>query len=286
MHSNSLIASITALAGVAAAAPAPEHRARAAEPWIASNGTLLFAGHGIPAGSQFDVAAPAGYIPGAPAFSVHCDAYNNYGGPDAAGTACSWRGERPDKYSAVSAFTDYQTLGVTVRHQWLGEGGVRRVSSAAGTLPAPPQYQVILDPFLLAVADAVRDLPGVVGDYGTWSAAGADFVRDSAGRLRGMQYRLSAPAGYAPGAPAFEVACFYDYNPDASVFPECTPVGAGTGGAKVSLWASVASFITIVHHEWTDVDGTAYQLVGTSDALPDLGTVTEFTIKPDILYTL
>ncbi|KAI1175455.1 hypothetical protein F4777DRAFT_578952 [Nemania sp. FL0916] len=286
-----LVASFTAFAGVATAAPAPGHEARAPAPWIAVNGTGVIAGHGLVSGAEFDLAVDAGYLDGAPGFHVHCVAYYVYSG-DAADdtTACTWYGTQP-AYSEVAAATDYNTLAVTVQHQWLAAGGIRKVSSAVGTLPAQPDYQVPLAPFPLEVSDVVTSLPGVIGDFGTWTATNADFVRDSAGRLRGMQYDLSAPSGYALDAPGFEVSCYYDYNPDPTVFPVCTPVvgklaAAGSGSSQVSLWASVLYNITTVHHEWTAANGTKFQLVGTSDALPDLGQVTTFTISPDLLNTL
>ncbi|KAI1124533.1 hypothetical protein F5Y10DRAFT_29346 [Nemania abortiva] len=285
MHNRNLLTSFAALAGVATAAPAPGHKARAIEPWIATDGTALFAGHGILAGAQFDVSAEAGYILDAPAFDVHCPAYYVYNGAASNGTACTFLGPQP-AYSAVYAYTDYDTLAVTVRHQWLSAGGVRKVSSAVGTLPAQPAYEVTLDPFPLQVSETTTSLPGIIGDYGTWTATNADFVRDSAGRLRGMQYKLSAAQGYALDAPGFEVSCYYDYNPDATVFPICTPLGSIAAGSQVSLWASVLYNITTVHHQWTASDGTIFQLVGTSDPLPNLGQVTEFTINPDLLNTL
>ncbi|KAI0427441.1 hypothetical protein F5Y09DRAFT_316270 [Xylaria sp. FL1042] len=277
-----LLASLTTLASVAVAAPSSSHETRATASWTATDGTALFAGHGILSGASFDVSAAAGYIAGAPAFNVRCDAYYVYGGATSEGTACTWKGAQP-AYSSVYAYTDYNTLAVTVLHQWLGADNYRKVSSGVGTLPATPQYNVPLDPFTLQVSDTVTSLPGLVGDFGAWSATDADFVRDSAGRLRGMQYQLSAPDGYALGAPGFAVSCYYDYNPDPNVFPDCTPVGTSS---EVSLWASVLYNITTVHHEWTADDGTKYQLVGTSDALPNLGKVTEFTIVPHYLYTL
>ncbi|KAI8951303.1 hypothetical protein F4801DRAFT_293271 [Xylaria longipes] len=278
MHA-SLLTSLSVLASVAAAAPAPEHKTRATEPWVATDVTGFLAGHGLIAGASFDISVEAGYILDAPAFDVHCDAYYAYsGGSD--GSACTWRGPQP-AYSTVYASTDYDTLAVTVRHQWLAADGFRRVSSAVGTLAGRPAYGSTLDPFELQVSDSVTKLPGLIGEFGLWSATDADFVRDSAGRLRGMQYKLSAPAGYAFDAPGFDVSCFYDYNPDASVFPACTP-----SGSQVSLWASVLYNITTVHHEWTAANGTKFQLVGTSAALPNLGQVTEFTIEPDVLNTL
>lgn len=286
MHGK-LISSITALAGVAAAAPSTQqHKARATE-WQATSVTNLFAGHGIVAGASFDLSASANYILDAPAFDVRCDAYYSYGGV-AEGTVCAFKdGSAQPKYSTVRASVDYNTLTVNVNHQWLAGNSYRKVSSAAGTLTAKPNYEVVLGDFPLTVSDDVTQVPGLVGDFGAWTATEADFVRDSEGRDRGMQYKLSAPEGYAVNAPGFEVSCFYDYNPDASVFPECTPIGDAAAGSKVSLWASVLYDITTVHHEWTAADGTKYQLVGTSDPLPQLGAeVAEFTIKPDVLNTL
>ncbi|KAH8167813.1 hypothetical protein CIB48_g427 [Xylaria polymorpha] len=279
MYSN-LLTSLSVLASVAAAVPAPEHQARAAEPWVVTGATALSAGHGIIAGTIFDLSVEADYIAGAPAFDVRCAAYYVYGGATSQGSECSFTGPQA-AYSAVYAQTNYDTLAITVKHQWLATDGHRRVSSAVGTLPARPAYGSTLDPFSLQASDSVSTLPGLVGHFGTWSAADADFVRDSAGRLRGMQYKLSAPAGYALDAPGFDVSCFYDYNPDASVFPACTPAGS-----QVSLWASVLYNITTVHHQWTAANGTKFQLVGTSDALPNLGKVTQFTISPDVLNTL
>ncbi|KAI0120172.1 hypothetical protein GGR51DRAFT_545183 [Nemania sp. FL0031] len=285
MH-GSLLTTLAAVAGVVTAAPAASHKARAIDPWVATDGKVLVEGHGIAVGVQFDVSAPAGYLLDAPAFSVHCPAYYVYNGAASNGTACTFSGAQP-AYSAVYAYTDYNTLAVTVRHQWLSAGGVRKVSSAVGTLPSAPAYDgTPLDPFSLQVSSAVTALPGIIGDYGVWTATNGDFVRDSAGRLRGMQYKLSAPAGYALDAPGFDVSCYYDYNPDATVFPVCTPIGSAAAGSQVSLWASVLYNITTVHHQWTGADGKTYQLVGTSDPLPNLGQVTEFTINPDLLNTL
>ncbi|KAI1284473.1 hypothetical protein F5Y07DRAFT_4755 [Xylaria sp. FL0933] len=275
-----LLASLTTLASVVVAAPASSQEARATATWTATDGTALFAGHGLLSGASFDISSEAGYIAGAPAFDVHCDAYFVYNGAASNGTECTWKSAQP-AFSAVYAYTDYNTLAVTVRHQWRGADNYRKVSSGVGKLPASPQYDVPLDPFTLQVSDTVTSLPGLVGDFGAWSATDADFVRDSAGRLRGMQYHLSAPAGYALGAPGFSVSCYYDYNPDPTVFPACTPASAG-----VSLWASVATDITTVHHNWAAANGTKYQFVGTSDPLPNLGQVTEFTIVPHYLYTL
>ncbi|KAI1192025.1 hypothetical protein F5B17DRAFT_126894 [Nemania serpens] len=288
MRGNLLVASAAALAGAVAAAPAVEHETRATTSfWTAVNGTTLYITHGILGGASFDLSVAAGYIAGAPGFHVHCDAYYVYNGAASNGTACSWSGgTQQPAYSTVSAYTDYDTLAVTVYHQFLGGDGYRRVSSAAGTLPVRPQDSTPIPPFPLQVSSVVTQLPGKIGQFGTWSATNADFVRDSARRLRGMQYKLSAPAGYALDAPGFSVSCYYDYNPDPTVFPACTPVGAIAAGSRVALWASVLYNITTVHHEWIAANGTKFQLVGTSDPLPDLGKVTTFTIHPDILNTL
>ncbi|KAI1165227.1 hypothetical protein F5B18DRAFT_206737 [Nemania serpens] len=280
MH-GSVLASL-ALAGAVAAAPALETRATT---WTAVNGEALQVTHGILGGSQFDLSVAAGYIAGAPGFDVHCDAYYVYNGAASNGTACSFSGAQP-AYSTVSAYTDYNTLAVTVYHQFLASDGYRRVSSAVGTLAARPSTDAAIPPFPLQVSGSVTKLPGRIGQFGTWSATNADFVRDSARRLRGMQYKLSAPAGYTLDAPGFSVSCYYDYNPDATVFPVCTPVGTIAAGSRVALWASVLYNITTVHHEWTAANGTKFQLVGTSDPLPNLGKVTTFTIHPDILNTL
>ncbi|KAI1111080.1 hypothetical protein F5Y14DRAFT_330099 [Nemania sp. NC0429] len=272
---GNLLASAAALAGAVSAAPTTAS-------WTAVNGQALQITHGILGGALFDLTVAAGYIAGAPGFSVRCPAYYVYNGAASNGTECNWIGAGAQPaYSAVSAYTDYNTLAVVVYHQFLASDGFRHVSSAAGALSAQPKADVPIPPFPLQVSDVVTKLPGQVGQFGAWSATKADFVRDSARRLRGMQYKLSAPAGYALDAPGFAVSCYYDYNPDATVFPACTPASSG-----VSLWASVLYNITTVHHQWTAANGTKFQLVGTSDPLPDLGgKVTAFTIHPDILYT-
>ncbi|KAI0459871.1 hypothetical protein F5B21DRAFT_511107 [Xylaria acuta] len=234
-------------ASIAVAVPAPEHKARATEPWVATGATGFFEDHGILSGAEFDISA-----------KVVCN------GAASNGSACSWRDTQPE-YAAVYAYTDYDTLVVTTRHQWLAADGVRRVSSAVGTLPGPPRYEVPLDPFKLQVSDGVAELPGLIGHFGTWSATDGDF--------------LSAPAGYALDAPGFDISCFYDYNPDSTVYAACTPSGTIAAGSQVSLWDSVLYNITTVQHEWTAADGTKFQLVGTSAALPNLGQVTEFTMN-------
>ncbi|KAI1193800.1 hypothetical protein F5X97DRAFT_328178 [Nemania serpens] len=276
---GNLLASVTALAGAVTAAPT------ATTTWTAVNVQPLLITHGILGGALFDLSTEAGYIAGAPAFSVRCPAYYVYNGDASNGTECSFSGTQA-AYSTVSAYTDYNTLDVTVYHQFLASDGYRRVASAVGTLPARPSNGVAIAPFPLQVSSSVAQLPGRIGQFGTWSATNADFVRDSARRPRGMQYKLSAPAGYALDAPGFSVSCYYDYNPDATVYPVCKPVGAVAGGSRVALWASVLYNITTVHHEWTAANGTKFQLVGTSDPLPNLGKVTTFAIHPDLLNTL
>ncbi|KAK5630814.1 hypothetical protein RRF57_006529 [Xylaria bambusicola] len=275
--------SLAALASIVAAIPASVHEARAATTLTAINGAAFYAGHGLLSGATFDISAEAGYFPAAPGFDVSCAAEFAYSEGPMTGTECSWHGEQPE-HNKVYTYLNYYTLVVTLRHEWVGEGGVRYVTMAAGKLPSQPQYNVPIPAFPLTVNETATTLPGIIGDYGTWTATDGDFVRDNAGRNRGVQYKLSAPAGYALDAPGFEVSCFYDYNPDPNVFPVCTPIGAGTEGSTVSLWGSVAYFITTVHHEWTSADGTKYQLVGTADVSGD--KIKEFVINPDLLNTL
>ena len=273
--------SLAALASLAAAAPTTVHEARAATTLTATNGKALFAGHGILAGASFDISAEAGYFPEAPGFDVRCDAYYSYSSP-ATGTECSWHGEAP-AHNIVYAYTDYNTLAVTLRHEWVAEGGVRTVTTAAGTLPGQPQYNVPIADLPLTVSETSSTLPGIIGEYGTWTATNGDWVLDNAGRHFGIQYDLKAADGYALDAPGFNVHCYYYYNSDASVFPVCEPVGEATESSTVSLWASLAYNTTTVHHEWTSADGTKYQLVGEYNFTPSLA---EFEIHPDLLNTL
>ncbi|KAI1367542.1 hypothetical protein F5Y08DRAFT_298202 [Xylaria arbuscula] len=274
--------SLAALASLAAAVPTSVHEARATTTLTATNGAALVAGHGIISGASFDVSAEAGYFPEAPGFDVSCAAYYNYGSGSATGTECSWKGEAPD-HNIVYAYTNYDSLAVTLRHEWVAEGGVRTVTTAAGTLPSRPQYSTAIDAFPLTVSETSSTLPGIIGEYGTWTATNGDWVLDSAGRHFGIQYDLSAPEGYALDAPGFDVSCYYYYDSDASIFPVCEPVGEAAEGSTVSLWASLAYNTTIVHHEWTSADGTKYQLVGEQSFTPSLSA---FEINPDLLNTL
>ncbi|KAF2966806.1 hypothetical protein GQX73_g6745 [Xylaria multiplex] len=150
-------ASLATLASVVAAAPALEHETRATTAWTATGGTEFFLGHPSLNGVEFDLSAPAGYLPDAPAFDVHCLGYYYFSGTAPKGTACAWKGARPEG-SSVYASTDYYTLAVTVRHEWLAPGGTTKVNTGVGTLPARPTVGVTLDPFALQVNDTAAKL--------------------------------------------------------------------------------------------------------------------------------
>ncbi|KAI1753497.1 hypothetical protein F4782DRAFT_529374 [Xylaria castorea] len=282
MHSN-ILTSLSVLASVTAAAPA------ATAPWVATNAVAFIEEGFFPDGASFDLSVPAGNTPGSPGFAVHCDAiYAGSTTPAADDAQCTFSGGTQPAYSSVYAYVDQGKLTVNVSHEWLAADGYRRLSTAVGTLPAKPDFGVTYGTIDLQVVAGVATVPGLIGHFGTWSATDADFLRDGAGRPRGMKYTLSAPSGYALDAPGFDVSCVYDYNPDTTVYPACTPVGgAVAAGSQVSLWASVLYNITTVHHQWTAANGTKYQLVGTSAPLPNLGkATTAFTISPDVLNTL
>ncbi|KAI0514411.1 hypothetical protein F5B22DRAFT_239730 [Xylaria bambusicola] len=122
-----------------------------------SNGRPLTAGHGILIGAAFDVSAEAGYFPKAPGFDVTCPAYYVYDNEPATGTECSWDGEQP-KNNKVYAYTNYDTLAVTLRHEWAGEGGVTYVTTAVGKLASRPKYNQDIPPFSLTVSKTATKL--------------------------------------------------------------------------------------------------------------------------------
>ncbi|KAI0193933.1 hypothetical protein EV127DRAFT_422753 [Xylaria flabelliformis] len=288
MHSN-IITSFGVLASVAAAAPAPEHQARATAPWVATNAAAYIQEGFLPNGASFDLSVPAGNTPGAPAFDVHCDAINGASsGPIPVFYNCTWNnGFQPPKYSAVLAETDASTLTVTVQHQFLAADGLGTQISASAKLPAKPDFNVNYGTLNFQVSSSVTRLPGLLGHFGTWTGSNTSPVKDSTGKEIGFQYKLSAPTGYTLDAPGFDVLCTYTYNSaNFLALATCKPSGTVAEGSQVSLWAGLYYDYTVVYHEWTAANGTKYQLMGSSPERPDYKTVSTFTIQPDVLNQL
>ncbi|TRX95431.1 hypothetical protein FHL15_003762 [Xylaria flabelliformis] len=288
MRSN-IITSFGVLASVAAAAPAPEHQARATAPWVATNAAAYIQDGIVPRGVEFDLSVPAGNIPGSPAFDVHCIAVYGFStGPILEFFNCTWNGgSQPPKYSAVLAETDGSGQSVTVLHQFLAADGLGTQISAVAKLPAKPDFNVKYGTLDFQVSSSVTRLPGLLGHFGTWTGTNTTPVKDSTGKEIGFQYKLSAPAGYTLDAPGFDVLCTYTYNSaNFLALATCKPSGTVAEGSQVSLWAGLYYDYTVVYHQWTAANGTKYQLMGSSPERPEYKTVPTFTIQPNILYQL
>ncbi|KAI0437964.1 hypothetical protein F4803DRAFT_117138 [Xylaria telfairii] len=236
--------------------------------------------------AEFTAAAPAGYVPDAPGFDVDCDA----GSFDF--ITCHLPGTQPSpwpSYTTVTAYMDYHTLVITLKDQFIGPDGLRIVRTAAGK-PNADQYRGRVDPyeFTFTVSDEVEILPGVIGNYGKWIGSNIVFPYDRYTPF--LNYTLSAPDDYIPGAPGFTVDCFYNvygHEPGTTWYNEtCTPVGDMAPGSKVNQLSSFGyptDYETIVHHLWTAANGTVYKTDGTGYFN---GNDNGFYIEPHELYTV
>ncbi|KAI1327805.1 hypothetical protein F5Y16DRAFT_370949 [Xylariaceae sp. FL0255] len=235
-------------------------------------------------GAQFSVSAPAGYVPGALGFDVICDA-------GLATTAdCTWQTDKPSyfpDYTTVTSGLDPSTLIVTLQNQFVNPNGLRTVRTAAGKIPAdqlndtPTSWN-----FTLTVSDDIETIPGVIGNYGSWSAFNATNPQLSEGAPFQplLNYTLTAPDGYALDAPGFTVACSYNVteHQDTTYYQTCTPVGDIAPGSNVTALAYYEDDYDIrVRHVFTAANGSAYEIDGEAEV--SFYESNSFSISPHIL---
>ncbi|KAI1266525.1 hypothetical protein F5Y18DRAFT_360065 [Xylariaceae sp. FL1019] len=284
------LASLTAISAVANASPATRKHVRETNT-TAVTLTAHFEQWNTDGGgaAQFSVSAPADYVPGAPEFDVTC--YTGF----ASNGECQWNSDKPSEwgdYTTVSASFDSSSLNVTLTTQFVTSQRLRTTRTATGHIDAaglndpPNSYD-----FPLVFSDDVETIPGVLGNYGKWSAVNATqpSLDISQAYQPWLNYSLSTSDGYAPGAPGFNVECSYDItqNQGASVYQTCTPLGDNAADSTVTALAyymADSDCSVKVRHTWTAANGSKYEVDGDGEVFFFQGN--SFNIEPHVLLSI
>ncbi|KAI1272749.1 hypothetical protein F5Y07DRAFT_285951 [Xylaria sp. FL0933] len=275
-----------AFAAVVAATPTAYHRLRADNTTVATL-TAQFQQWNTDGGggAQFAISAPAGYVTDALGFDVICDA--GFGGAG----KCTWQSDKPSyfpDYTTVTAGLNFSTLIVTLQNQFVSSGGLRTVRTATGKLPTDQVNGAVTSAdFTFDVSDEVQTIPGLIGNYGTWAATNATKPQLNTGAPFQplLNYTLTAPDGYALGAPGFTVACSYDVTKyqGTTYYEACTPMSDMAAGSNITALAYYQDdYYITVHHVWTAANGSVFEVEGESGEISFYQS-NSFTIDPHVL---
>ncbi|KAI0429369.1 hypothetical protein F5Y09DRAFT_310363 [Xylaria sp. FL1042] len=287
MHAG-VVTPVTAFAAIVAATPTTQHRVRA-DNTTATTLTAEFQQWNTDGGggAQFAISAPAGYVTNALGFDVICDA--GFGGAG----ECTWPSDKPSyfpDYTTVTADLDLSTLIVTLQNQFVSPEGLRTVRTATGQLPTDQINGPVTSPdFVFAVSDEIQTIPGLIGNYGIWNATNATNpqLNEGAPFQPLLNYTLTAPDGYALGAPGFTVACSYNVteHQGTTYYEACIPIGDIVADSNITALAYYQDdYYITVHHVWTAANGSVYDIEGNSGEISFYES-NSFTISPHVLNT-